>query len=127
MRNKQAVIRSDNATRRPGQRYVRCGLSRGLGERALATTPIHLLGVRLHSMGLSVREVAALLGWLGVERSHGAVYNWTHKPVEQQEDLPTGFSHQLTEKHDGSEAGLFVDSCGYLTSLDRQKLSGQLN
>jgi transposase-like protein len=40
-------------------------------------------------MGLSVREVAAVLDLLGVDRSHGAVWNWTHKLAEHQEDPPT--------------------------------------
>jgi len=58
-------------------------------ENERTPTPIRVFGVRLHSMGLSVREVTAVLGWLGVERSHGAVWNWTHKLAEQQEDPPT--------------------------------------
>ncbi len=36
-------------------------------------TPVRAFGVRLHSMGLSVQEVAAVLELLGVDRSHGAV------------------------------------------------------
>jgi len=90
-------------------------------------TPIRVFGVRLHSMGLSVREVAAILGWSGVECSHGAVWNWTHKLAEQQEDSPTAYLHHLTEKHDISEAEFLVDGGGYLTALARQKLSDQLN
>lgn len=33
------------------------------------------VGVRLHSMGLSVREVVTVLDLLGVERSHSAIWN----------------------------------------------------
>jgi len=40
------------------------------------------VGVRLHSMGLSVREVAAVIEFLGVDRSHGAVWNWMHDLAE---------------------------------------------
>lgn len=47
------------------------------------------VGVRLHSMGLSLREVVAVLDLLGVDRSHGAIWNWTHTLAETQRDLPT--------------------------------------
>ena len=47
------------------------------------------VGVRLHSKGLSVREVAAVLELLGVDRSHGAVWNWTHDFADAQADPPT--------------------------------------
>lgn len=33
------------------------------------------VGVRLHSMGLSVREVVAVLDLLGIDCSHGAIWN----------------------------------------------------
>jgi len=39
-------------------------------------------------MGLSVREVEGVLGWLGVDRSHGAVWNWKEKLAETQSDPP---------------------------------------
>ena len=44
------------------------------------------VGVRLHSMGLSVREVAAVLELLEVDRSHGAVWKWTHDLADAQAD-----------------------------------------
>jgi len=47
------------------------------------------VGVRLHSMGLSLREVVAVLEWLGIDRSHGAIWNWTHTLAEAQSDPPT--------------------------------------
>jgi putative transposase len=40
-------------------------------------------------MGLSLREIVAVLDWLGVDRSHGAVWNWTHTLAEAQDDPPT--------------------------------------
>jgi len=40
-------------------------------------------------MGLSLREIVAVFEWLGVDRSHGAVWNWTHKLSESQSDPPT--------------------------------------
>ena len=50
-------------------------------ENERTPTPVRVFGVRLHSMGLSVREVAAVLELLGVG-SHGAVWNWTHDLAE---------------------------------------------
>ena len=82
-------------------------------ENERTPTPIRVFGVRLHSMGLSVREVAAVLGWLGIERSHGAVWNWTHKLAEQQEDPPTAAPSRVAvdEKQievDGEKKWLFA-------------------
>jgi len=42
-------------------------------ENEHTPTPVRVFGVRPHSMGLSVREVAAVLDLLGVDQSHGAV------------------------------------------------------
>jgi len=58
-------------------------------ENERTPTPVRVFGVRLHSMGLSVREVVAVLDLLGVDRSHGAVWNWTHDLAESQADPPT--------------------------------------
>ena len=58
-------------------------------ENERTPTPVRVFGVRLHSMELSVREVAAVLELLGVDRSHGAVWNWTHDLAESQADPPT--------------------------------------
>ena len=44
--------------------------------------PILRLGVRFHTAGLSVRETVAILDLLGVDRSHGAVWNWVHTVAE---------------------------------------------
>ncbi len=40
-------------------------------------------------MGLSVREIVSVLELLGIDRSHGAIWNWTHKLSEAQSDPPT--------------------------------------
>lgn len=40
-------------------------------------------------MGLSVREVVSVLDLLGIDRSHGAVWNWMHKLSEEQSSPPT--------------------------------------
>ena len=58
-------------------------------ENERTPTPVRVFGVRMHSMELSVREVAAVLELLGVDRSHGAVWNWTHDLAESQADPPT--------------------------------------
>ncbi len=54
-------------------------------------TPNTLTGVavRLYSMGLSVRGVVAVLELLGIDRSHGAIWSWTHTLSESQSDPPT--------------------------------------
>ena len=49
--------------------------SQDVWENERTPTPVRVFGVRLHSMGLSVREVVAGLDLLGVDRSHGAVWN----------------------------------------------------
>jgi transposase-like protein len=58
-------------------------------ENERTPTPVRVFGVRLHSMGLSVREVATVLELLSVDRFHGAVWNWTHDLAEMQSDPPT--------------------------------------
>ncbi|WP_080503476.1 IS6 family transposase [Halococcus thailandensis] len=42
--------------------------------------------VRLHSAGLSLRETAAILELLDVDRSHGAVWDWTHRLADSQDE-----------------------------------------
>lgn len=42
-----------------------------------------------YPMALSLREIVAVLEILGVNPSHGAVWNWTHKLAEAQSDPPT--------------------------------------
>lgn len=58
-------------------------------ENERTPTPVRMFEVRLHSMGLSLREIVAVFDWLGVDRSHGAVWNWTHTLSETQVDPPT--------------------------------------
>jgi putative transposase len=45
--------------------------------------------VRLHAAGCSLRETAAILGLLGVERTHGAVWNLVHQAAASVGDPPT--------------------------------------
>jgi hypothetical protein len=43
--------------------------------------------VRLHSGGLSLREAVAVFELLGVDCSHGAIWNRTHSLFDAQSDL----------------------------------------
>jgi len=40
-------------------------------------------------MGLSLREVEAVLDWLGVDRCHQAIWYWKETAAEEQHDPPT--------------------------------------
>jgi hypothetical protein len=53
-------------------------------ENERPPTLVRVFGVRLHSIGMSVREVAAVLELLDVDRSHGAVWNGTHDLADAQ-------------------------------------------
>lgn len=56
-------------------------------ERTL--TPVRCFAVRLHSVGLSLREVEAVSDWLGVDRCHQTVWHWKETLAETQSDSPT--------------------------------------
>jgi len=58
-------------------------------ENERTPTPVRCFAVRLHSMGLSLREVVGALDWLGVDRSFQAVWNWKERLAETQSDPPT--------------------------------------
>jgi hypothetical protein len=47
--------------------------SQDVWENERTPTLIRRFGVRLHAAGLSIRETVAILEFLGVDRSHGAV------------------------------------------------------
>jgi len=38
---------------------------------------------------LSLREVEAVLDWLGVDRCHQAIYSWKETAADTQNDPPT--------------------------------------
>lgn len=40
-------------------------------------------------MGLSVQEVSSILELPGIDRSHGAIWTWTHTLADAQSDPPT--------------------------------------
>ena len=59
------------------------------------------------------REIVAVFAWLGVDRSHGAVWNWTHTLSEAQADPPTAQPSRVAvaEKRievDGEEKWLYA-------------------
>ncbi|QCS41701.1 IS6 family transposase [Natrinema versiforme] len=58
-------------------------------ENERTATPVRAFAVRLHQTGCSLRETTAILAELGVERSHGAVWNWVHRLADSGRDPPT--------------------------------------
>ncbi|ACV48660.1 transposase [Halomicrobium mukohataei DSM 12286] len=63
--------------------------SQDVWENEWTPTSVRQFGVRLHTAGLSIRETVAILELLGVDRSHGAVWNWVHTLSEAQSEPPT--------------------------------------
>ncbi|QCS44716.1 IS6 family transposase [Natrinema versiforme] len=58
-------------------------------ENERTATPVRAFAVRLHQTGCSLRETTTILAELGVERSHGAVWNWVHRLADSGCDPPT--------------------------------------
>ncbi|UPV76718.1 IS6 family transposase (plasmid) [Halorussus limi] len=58
-------------------------------QRERTETPVRTFAVRLHAAGCSLRETAAILGPLGVERSHGAVWSWVYNLSDIVPDPPS--------------------------------------
>ncbi|WP_121743160.1 IS6 family transposase [Natronorubrum halophilum] len=57
-------------------------------ENERTATPVRAFAVRLHATGCSLRETTIILAELGVERSHGAVWNWVHRLADSGRDPP---------------------------------------
>ena len=57
--------------------------------RRVLGTPVRAFAARLHAAGCSLRETAAVLGLLGIERTHGAVWSWVHRLADSVGDLPS--------------------------------------
>ena len=55
-------------------------------DREQTATPVRAFAVRFHSAGLSLRETVAILELLDVDRSHGAVWDWTHRLADSQDE-----------------------------------------
>jgi transposase-like protein len=58
-------------------------------ERERTATPVRAFAVRLHATGCSLRETAAILRSIGVERSHQAIWQWVHRLADSVPDPPT--------------------------------------
>jgi putative transposase len=58
-------------------------------QRERTATPVRAFAVRLHAGSCSLRETAAILELLGVERTHGAVWNWVHRVADSVPDPPS--------------------------------------
>jgi putative transposase len=58
-------------------------------ENERTATPVRAFAVRLHETGCSLRETTTILADLGVQRSHGAVWNWVHRLSDSGCDPPT--------------------------------------
>ena len=57
-------------------------------ENERTAMPVRAFAVRLHATGCSLRETTTILAELGVERSHGAVWNWVHRLADSAPDPP---------------------------------------
>jgi putative transposase len=57
-------------------------------ENERTATPVRAFAVRLHETGCSLRETTTILAEFGVERSHGAVWNWVHRLADSGCDPP---------------------------------------
>ncbi|WP_254547290.1 IS6 family transposase [Halomarina pelagica] len=57
-------------------------------EREGTATPVRAFAVRLHQAGCSLRETTTVFAELGVERSHGAVWNWMDPLADSRHDPP---------------------------------------
>jgi len=58
-------------------------------ENERTATPVRAFAVRLHEAGCWLRRATTILAELGVERSHGAVWNWVHRLADSERDPPT--------------------------------------
>jgi transposase-like protein len=58
-------------------------------ERERTATPVRAFAVRLHATGCSLRETEAVLGSLGVDRSHQAIFQWVHRLADSGCDPPS--------------------------------------
>jgi putative transposase len=58
-------------------------------ENERTATLVRAFAVRLHATSCSLREITLILTELGVERSHGAVWNWVHRIADSVPDPPT--------------------------------------
>jgi putative transposase len=65
-------------------------------ENKRTATPVRAFAVRLHETGCSLRETTTILAELGVDRSHGPVWNWVHRLADSGCDPSTEPLSRLT-------------------------------
>jgi hypothetical protein len=51
----------------------------GFFERERTDRQLDRLAILLYNHGVSLREIGRVLGWLGVDRSHVAIWKWIRK------------------------------------------------
>ncbi|ELZ88824.1 transposase [Haloferax elongans ATCC BAA-1513] len=56
--------------------------------RSVLRTPVRAFAVQLHATGCSLRETKQILRYLGVERSHQAVWQWVHRLADSGHNPP---------------------------------------
>ena len=56
------------------------------GDRERMAIPVRVFAVRLQPVRFSLRKTVTIFDLLGVDRSHGAVWDWTHRLAADQDD-----------------------------------------
>jgi len=85
-------------------------------EREQTATPVRAFAVRLHSAGLSLRERAAILDLLGVDRSYQAIWQWTHRLADSGNDPPTASPSRVAV--DETAVQIAGERCWVYTAID---------
>ena len=79
---------------------------------------LRAFAVRLHSAGLSLRETVAILDLLDVDRSHGAVWDWTHRLADDQDDPPRSTPRRVAVDETAIQIGTEWRWCYAAIDLD---------
>ena len=87
-------------------------------DRERTATPVRAFAVRLHSAGLSLRETVAILDLLDVDRSHGAVWDWTHRLADAQNDPPRSAPRRVAVDETAIQIGTEWRWCYAAIDLD---------
>ena len=87
-------------------------------DRERTATPLRAFAVRLHSAGLSLRETMAILDFLDVDRSHGAVWDWTHRLADDQDDPPRSAPRRVAVDETAIQIGTEWRWCYAAIDLD---------
>jgi len=69
--------------------------SQDVWENERTPTPGAVFRGSIHSMGLSVRDVEAVLKWLGVDHCHQAIWHWEEMLTETRRDPRTAEPSQV--------------------------------